>query len=857
MSRILRFALLLLATLCLMLVACEPEQVEVEVTRLVEVEKEVPVEVEVEVEKEVVVTATPAPKPEGETIRIGGIGPLSAPGSVVGGIAMQFAMNLAVNDINEAGGVLGRPVELVFADTEGLPERGVAVAERLITENEVVAITGEYHSAVGLPIADVCHEYGIPVLFSETWSDKITETGYPEVFRIAPASSMNSRATAEWFAAVGVKTVVSIVENTDYGIGQDEKDVMFFEEMGITQVEAFFVELGTEDFMPILTRVQAIDPPPDVIRVAVTGETSYNLEQQMAEMGIAPSDQTIGTANQVAIQPEFWESVPNGSYYVFSLVGLPPTLYNDITNHVADAYKAQFDTDPPSYALEAYDSMWIIADAIERAGTTEPEALILALEETDINLAQGRYYFEYTSSNPIPADGSVPDYMWHQWPDPAVLLLQYFEPGQDWKDAAVIWPPVYQTHGTAYIPYEEVAVAAPPVAGETIRIGGIGPLSAPGSVVGGIAMQFAMNLAIQDLNAAGGVLGRPVELVFADTEGLPERGVAVAERLITENNVVAITGEYHSAVGLPIADVCHEYGIPVLFSETWSDKITETGYPEVFRIAPASSMNSRATAEWFAAVGVETVVSIVENTDYGIGQDEKDVMFFEEMGITQVEAFFVELGTEDFMPILTRVQAIDPPPDVIRVAVTGETSYNLEQQMAELGIAPSEQTIGTANQVAIQPEFWESVPNGNYYVFSLVGLPPTLYNDITNRVADAYKAQFDTDPPSYALEAYDSVMIVADAIERAGTTEPGALILALEETDINLAQGRYYFEYTSSNPIPADGSVPDYMWHQWPDPAVLLLQYFETGQDWKDAAVVWPPVYQTHGTAYIAPGTTP
>ena len=855
MSRILRFALLLLATLCLMLVACEPEQVEV--TRLVEVEKEVPVEVEVEVEKEVVVTATPAPKPEGETIRIGGIGPLSAPGSVVGGIAMQFAMNLAVNDINEAGGVLGRPVELVFADTEGLPERGVAVAERLITENEVVAITGEYHSAVGLPIADVCHEYGIPVLFSETWSDKITETGYPEVFRIAPASSMNSRATAEWFAAVGVKTVVSIVENTDYGIGQDEKDVMFFEEMGITQVEAFFVELGTEDFMPILTRVQAIDPPPDVIRVAVTGETSYNLEQQMAEMGIAPSDQTIGTANQVAIQPEFWESVPNGSYYVFSLVGLPPTLYNDITNHVADAYKAQFDTDPPSYALEAYDSMWIIADAIERAGTTEPEALILALEETDINLAQGRYYFEYTSSNPIPADGSVPDYMWHQWPDPAVLLLQYFEPGQDWKDAAVIWPPVYQTHGTAYIPYEEVAVAAPPVAGETIRIGGIGPLSAPGSVVGGIAMQFAMNLAIQDLNAAGGVLGRPVELVFADTEGLPERGVAVAERLITENNVVAITGEYHSAVGLPIADVCHEYGIPVLFSETWSDKITETGYPEVFRIAPASSMNSRATAEWFAAVGVETVVSIVENTDYGIGQDEKDVMFFEEMGITQVEAFFVELGTEDFMPILTRVQAIDPPPDVIRVAVTGETSYNLEQQMAELGIAPSEQTIGTANQVAIQPEFWESVPNGNYYVFSLVGLPPTLYNDITNRVADAYKAQFDTDPPSYALEAYDSVMIVADAIERAGTTEPGALILALEETDINLAQGRYYFEYTSSNPIPADGSVPDYMWHQWPDPAVLLLQYFETGQDWKDAAVVWPPVYQTHGTAYIAPGTTP
>ncbi len=386
-----------------------------------------------------------------DTIKIGGVGPLSAPGSVVGGIAMKFAMELAVKDINEAGGVLGKPVELIFADTEGLPERGAAVVERLITENKVVAITGEYHSAVGLVELEVCHKYGIPCLFSETWSDKITASGYPEVFRIAPASSMNARATAEWFAAVGVKHLVIIAENTDYGIGQAEKDQKFAAELGMTVDETFFVELGTEDFLPVLSRIQAMDPPPDAIRVAVTGETSYNLEQQMAELGIAPTEKTIGTANQVAIQPEFWESVPNGTYFVFPLVGLPPSLYNDITNHVAEAYKAQFDTDPPSYALEAYDSVRILADAIERAGTTESKALIDALEDTDIVLAQGRYWFKYTSKNPLPTDGSVPAYMWHQWPDPAVLLLQYFEPNQDWKEAAVIWPEVYQTHGTSYI----------------------------------------------------------------------------------------------------------------------------------------------------------------------------------------------------------------------------------------------------------------------------------------------------------------------------------------------------------------------------------------------------------------------
>lgn len=450
-KHLLVFVVLLILSVLASACQAEPIVQTVVVTEVVRETQEVVVTKEVQVEKEVLVTPTPAPMAEADTIRIGGVGPLSAPGSVVGGIAMQFAMNLAVQDINAAGGVLGKPLELIFADTEGLPERGSAVAERLITENNVVAITGEYHSAVGLAELEVCHEYHIPCLFSETWSDQITASGYPEVFRIAPASSMNSRATAEWFANQGVEHVVSIVENTDYGTGQNENDQKFFDELGITSDEVFFVELGTEDFLPILTRIQAMDPPPDAIRVAVTGETSYNLERQMADLGIAPSEQTIGTANQVAIQPEFWESVPNGNYFVFSLVGLPPSLYNDTTNHVAEAYKAQFETDPPSYALEAYDSVWILADAIERAGTTESDALISAIESTDIELAQGRYYFEYTSSNPLPSDGSVPDYMWHQWPDPAVLLLEYFEPNQNWQDAAVIWPEVYQTHGTSYI----------------------------------------------------------------------------------------------------------------------------------------------------------------------------------------------------------------------------------------------------------------------------------------------------------------------------------------------------------------------------------------------------------------------
>lgn len=406
-------------------------------------------------------TATQAPAapvatsaPQADTIRIGGVGPLSAPGDVVSGISMQYAMNLAVKDINDQGGVLGKPIELVFGDTEGLPERGTAVAERLVTNDKVIAIVGEAHSAVGLAEADVAHKYGIPILFSETWSDKITETGYPEVFRIAPAASMTSTVVVDWEKAIGTKIVLEIAENTDYGTSQAAADKKNFEAAGITFLDPIFVDLTTTDFQPILARIQAMNPAPDSIHVAVTSTAAYNLEQQMVDMGIAPSKKTIGIASSNAIAPEFWQSVPNGNFYLFNYIGLPPSLFNDTTKHVSEAYQGVFKTEPPSYALEAYDSVWIVVDAIKKAGTTEPKALIAAIEETNVVLAQGRYWFKYTSQNPLPSDGSVPAYMWHQWPDPAVLLMQYVKPKQDWKDAVIVWPPAYQTYsGKSIIPF--------------------------------------------------------------------------------------------------------------------------------------------------------------------------------------------------------------------------------------------------------------------------------------------------------------------------------------------------------------------------------------------------------------------
>ncbi|MDQ7030277.1 MAG: ABC transporter substrate-binding protein [Ardenticatenia bacterium] len=278
------------------------QEIEKVVTQVVEVTKEVEKVVEV---TPVAGRCAPTDPDEVDKILIGATGPLSAPGSVVGGLVMQWSLNIAVKHINEAGGVLGKPVDLIFYDTEGLPERGTAVAERLITQDCVVGIVGEYHSAVGLTMMEVAHKYRVPVVFAETWNDKITGSQYDEIFRIAPASSMVAEADANYIQDLGAEFVVIVAENSDYGVPASEATKERLAQRGIDS-EIFLAEIGTQDWSPIIARIQALDRTPDVVLTLVTGEASYNFEQQAAEAGLMPP-------RRRSASPTRWPSTPRSS----------------------------------------------------------------------------------------------------------------------------------------------------------------------------------------------------------------------------------------------------------------------------------------------------------------------------------------------------------------------------------------------------------------------------------------------------------------------------------------------------------------------------------------------------------------
>ena len=382
-----------------------------------------------------------------------------------------------------------------------------------------------------------------------------------------------------------------------------------------------------------------------------------------------------------------------------------------------------------------------------------------------------------------------------------------------------------------------------------IAIGGLAPLSAPGTVVGGEAMREAMLIAEEDLNAAGGVLGCKVKVVIADTEGLPEKAAAVMEKLITQDGVAAVGGGYHSSVGVASKDIADARGVPVVFAETWNDTITGDKQKYIFRIAPLSSWASSTIWKHALLVpGIEKAAILTENTDYGIPAAEETKNGLATGGVETV-IFSVDIGTQDYAGIVERIKAEDP--DIIITLATGEAGYNFAQQSADAGIGPQDLPFH-AGQVSLESKsYWENVPDGNYAFVQRIGVPENLFNEKAKNFAAVYKQRTGKAAvESYAMEAYDSIAIIAQAIGEAGSTDGDAIVAALENISHDGTLGRIYFPYGTQKDPSVDGKGDEW-WHQWPDPALTVIQYQEEGQNSVDSPIVWPDAYKTGDAVYV------
>src|SRR5690606_5073796 len=175
---------------------------------------------------------------------------------------------------------------------------------------------------------------------------------------------------------------------------------------------------------------------------------------------------------------------------------------------------------------------------------------------------------------------------------------------------------------------------------------------------------------IKDLvNSQGGVLGRPLQLLYEDTAGLPERGRSGAEKLVTGDNVVALTGQHQSSVVLAEIEVAHRYQVPYVNVNGWSDAIRQAGYEEVFNPSPWNSLVSEAMARVIKDMGVRSVVAYAENTDYGIGQAEILGRMLRQLAPeVSYEFHVIDRTAVDYVSVLLPLRR-NPPEMVVTIAL--------------------------------------------------------------------------------------------------------------------------------------------------------------------------------------------
>ncbi len=378
-----------------------------------------------------------------EPIKLGEVGPLSPPGGYADGQLMKDAAILATDEINQKGGVLGRPVAVSYQDTRGLPEEGTAAAERLTAQEHVSAIFGEFHSSVFLAEMEVVHKAGTPILAVDVWANKITAKGYPEVFRLAPCQALIATQYGEWLAAAGFKNVAVLYEKTDGG--QSARDVLLpiLQKHGI-KYDVIGADLDQKEFTAQIERLKSHTPPYDFFATEFSEAGLYALVSQAHSLGFAPTAHTgMFNSGGPATTPTFWQNVGEaGKYLITEVPGLPKSGWNSKTKAFYAAFQKRFKSPPTPQAMESYDAEYVLVDAIRRAKSTDGKAIISALEKTSWVGTRGKTTF---------ATDRNPDWHYHQFVTAPVHLIQFDKVGQTPDDAPVIWPRNVATAKTPYM----------------------------------------------------------------------------------------------------------------------------------------------------------------------------------------------------------------------------------------------------------------------------------------------------------------------------------------------------------------------------------------------------------------------
>lgn len=330
-------------------------------------------------------------------------------------------------------------------------------------------------------------------------------------------------------------------------------------------------------------------------------------------------------------------------------------------------------------------------------------------------------------------------------------------------------------------------------ADDTIKIGMDQPLTGAFAASGTYVTEGA-KVAVAEINANGGVLGKQLELVIEDNKSNPTEAATVAEKLITSDKVPVIIGSWGSSLTLATMPKLLQYEVPMLVETSSSSKITREGNPWIFRISPPSWVEAEAFEQILPKFDIEKVAFLSINNDWGRGTIKDFTTMFEENGIEVVDTQIMNEGQQDLMALLTAIKGTEADTVIVTTAV--EQLTLILKQAANLGFDKQIITTGgSQNPDQLIAQAGEAA-EGSYHLAFFAPWEPekTAHPELSKKFIAAWTdAGYNPPGMTEGYRGYDAVKVIAAAIEIAGKAEPTAIRDALWEVKVPVLNGTVEF----------------------------------------------------------------
>jgi branched-chain amino acid transport system substrate-binding protein len=321
-----------------------------------------------------------------DPIKIGVVTPLS--GTYAGiGQQVKWGLELATKEVNAAGGIMGRQIELTFEDEEANPSVAVQKADKLFQVDKVDFLTGTVNSGSTLAVGQVAERAGKLIATTVSFADSITgDKCSPNVFRVNARAGQQSAALAVWLAKEKPKAQVFYL-GPDYEMGRST--VAAFkssaEKVGASSTGEVFAPLDSKDYTQYFGQLRAAKP--QVLYTSVAGNDTVRLLTQLQEFGLLNNLTVVGASGTVTAQNI--SAIGKAAEGFVTGVGYSAEIDTPENKKFVEAFKAASKADPDLYGVDSYGLIYAYKAAVEKAKSTDTDKVRTAFNDLKWPTPQG------------------------------------------------------------------------------------------------------------------------------------------------------------------------------------------------------------------------------------------------------------------------------------------------------------------------------------------------------------------------------------------------------------------------------------------------------------------------------------